>query len=91
MTKLNKAFGIVVRRRRQALGFSQEELADRADLHRTYISLIERGLRTASIQTLTKLAEALSTTGYQLLRDVEGEVSEHPPINPKKKATITGR
>lgn len=91
MTSLNEAFGIAVRRRRQALGFSQEELADRAELHRTYVSLIERGLRTSSIHTVMKLAEALDTTGSQLLRDTEGEVSGHLPIDPKGKITTTER
>ena len=76
MTKLSKACGIVVRRRRQALGFSQEELADRADLHRTYISLIERGLRSVSVETIFKLAKGLNTTGSQLLEDIEGENKE---------------
>lgn len=78
MTSSNKAFGTAVRRRREALGLSQEELAYQAGLHRTYISLIERGLRNASIETIIKLAKALSTTGSQLLKDVEAEVSEHP-------------
>jgi len=78
MTSSNKAFGTAIRRRREALGLSQEELAYQAGLHRTYISLIERGLRNASIETIIKLAKALSTTGSQLLKDVEAEVSEHP-------------
>jgi ribosome-binding protein aMBF1 (putative translation factor) len=41
-------FGIAVRKRRSGLGISQEELADRAELHRTYIADIERGTRTSS-------------------------------------------
>jgi len=77
MTSLNKAFGTAIRRRREALGLSQEQLAYQAELHRTYISLIERGLRNASIETIIKLAKALSTTGSQLLKDVEAEISEH--------------
>ena len=75
MNTLNEALGIVVRRRRLAAGLSQEQLADRSGLHRTYISMIERGLRTATVQTVAKLADALSTTGSELLRDMEGEAS----------------
>lgn len=41
------------------MGFSQEELADRAGLHRTYISDIERGARNLSLESIDKLAQAL--------------------------------
>ena len=72
MSNINESFGLAVRRRRVDLGLSQEELASEAGLHRTYISLIERGLRSASIETIIKLAKALNTTGSQLLQNVEG-------------------
>ena len=48
-----------VRSWRRKLGFSQEELAERADLHRTYISDIERGARNVSLGSITRLARAL--------------------------------
>ncbi len=78
MTNLSKAFGIAVRRRREALHVSQEELADQTGLHRTYISLIERGLRNASVETTIKLAKALNTTGSQLLEEVERGINDGP-------------
>jgi transcriptional regulator with XRE-family HTH domain len=53
------AFGRRVRERRVALGLSQEDLAERADLDRTYISGIERGLRNVSLLNITRLASAL--------------------------------
>jgi transcriptional regulator with XRE-family HTH domain len=78
MIKLSIVCGVVVRRRRQALGLSQEELADRADLHRTYISLIERGLRSLSVETVFKLAKGLGITGSQLFEDIEREYKQTP-------------
>lgn len=76
MKDVNKAFGIRVRRRREALGLSQEELAFQAGLHRTYVSLIERGLRGATIETIAKLAKALQTTTSQMLEHIEEENTE---------------
>lgn len=64
-------FGRTVRTRREATGLSQEDLADRAGLHRTYVSLIERGRRTASIAVVEKLADALGTSMTELMRGTE--------------------
>ena len=55
---LKKKFGTVVRDRRTQLGISQEDLAERADLHRTYVSDVERGARNVSLQSIAKLASA---------------------------------
>src|SRR5258707_15409982 len=55
-------FGTAVKSRRHALGISQEELAGRAGLHRTYISDIERGARNISIESIEKLARALESS-----------------------------
>ena len=52
-------FGMSVRGRRNLLGISQEELAERANLHRTYISDVERGARNLSLESIEKLAQAL--------------------------------
>lgn len=52
-------FGRAVRKRRRELDLSQEELAERAGLHRNYISDIERGDRNPSIENVEKLAKAL--------------------------------
>jgi transcriptional regulator with XRE-family HTH domain len=69
---LQKKFGIVVRSRREAVGLSQEKLADLAGLHRTYISLLERGLRMPSIGVVKAIAKALDTTMTSLISDLEG-------------------
>jgi len=62
-------FGSVLRERREAAGISQEQLADRAGLHRTYVSLIERGKRTASIEVLRRVASALGVRMSELIEE----------------------
>jgi CheY-like chemotaxis protein/DNA-binding XRE family transcriptional regulator len=56
---IKKLFGESVKRLRSSLGISQEVLAERADLHRTYISDVERGTRNLSLESITRLAAAL--------------------------------
>lgn len=52
-------FGRQVRRLREAAGMSQEVLADRAGLHRTYVSSLERGQRNVGLDNILSLANAL--------------------------------
>ena len=54
-----KRIGRNVRRLREAKGFSQEQLAFEADMHRTYVSGIERGVRNPTATVLERLATAL--------------------------------
>jgi CheY-like chemotaxis protein len=56
---------------RSALGISQEELAARAGLHRTYVSDIERGARNPSLESVAKLAEALELSLPMLFEKAE--------------------
>lgn len=63
-----EAFGRAIRQARKDRKVSQEELAARADLHRNYIGLIERGERNASIKTLIQIARALQLSPADLLR-----------------------
>jgi len=60
--EFKKAFGASVRNRRHQLGLSQEALAERAELHRTYVCDVERGVRNLSLQSIEKLAHALETS-----------------------------
>jgi transcriptional regulator with XRE-family HTH domain len=53
------ALGSAIRELRNNAGISQEYLADRSDMHRTYVGGIERGERNASFGNLLKLADAL--------------------------------
>ena len=64
---VRRKLGARVQRLRQAQGLSQEELADRADLHRTYVSGVERGIRNPTITVLEKLAVALQTKLQKLV------------------------
>jgi transcriptional regulator with XRE-family HTH domain len=62
--------------KRQSLQMSQEELARRAGLSRTYLSDIERGLRNISVLTLHKLAAAMDTPASSMLLEAERTVDE---------------
>lgn len=64
-------FGEVLRERRIALGLSQETLAFNADLHRTYISLLERGIRQPSLETIFTLANEIGWQPDELIRKVQ--------------------
>ena len=59
-----------LKRLRTSAGISQEELADRAGLHRTYISSIERAQRNISLENIFLIAEALGTTPAELLQSI---------------------
>jgi len=65
-----KPLGAIIRRRRLELGLSQEQLAEKADLHFTYISGIERGLENVSILKLAKIAAGLKTRVRDLVQDI---------------------
>lgn len=56
---IRRRVGLAVQRLRTEKGWSQEELADRAQLHRTYISGVERGVRNPTVTVLEKIAKAL--------------------------------
>ena len=68
---LSAAFAKVLREERLAKGLSQESLAHKARLHRTYVGLIERGLRNPSLDAGHALARALGTNLSQLIREAE--------------------
>ena len=68
---LRKKFGRAVRQRRLAVGLSQEELAQRAGLHRTYVGSVERGERNVSLENIVRLAAALGLDASLLLKGVD--------------------
>jgi transcriptional regulator with XRE-family HTH domain len=68
---LTVVLGQIIKECRVKLGMSQEQLASRASLHRTYISNIEQGERNPSLTTLTNLAAALEVDCSTLMQMVE--------------------
>ena len=64
------AFGRNVRKRREQKGLTQETLAEKAELDRTYISDIERGARNVSMLSIARIANALGTSISDLSRDI---------------------
>mgnify|MGYP003853712849 CR=1 FL=1 len=61
-------FGERVRKIRKEKGLSQEQLAFKADLHRTYIGMIERAEKNITLINIQKIAKALEISEYQLLK-----------------------
>lgn len=67
MSKHLTAFGATLRKRREALGHSQEEFARLAQVDRTYVSGCERGIRNPTILVLWRLANALGCHPAELI------------------------
>lgn len=67
------SFGSMVRLYRRRIGYSQEELANEARIHRTYIGGIERGERNPTLLMIYRLAAALNVPPSQLLANVSEE------------------
>lgn len=65
---VRQIFGQNLRRHRERLGISQEDLAEKANLHRTYIGSVERGERNVSIDNMERLALAVDSTIQELLK-----------------------
>jgi transcriptional regulator with XRE-family HTH domain len=72
--RLQVGFARALRAWRQAAAISQEELAHRADLHRTYVSQLERGLKSPSLGAIEALAAALGLRPHELVRAAEDAV-----------------
>jgi DNA-binding XRE family transcriptional regulator len=70
-TLLQRNLGDVIRSERLSLGLSQEELAERCQLHRSYIGSVERGERNISIQNVVRIARALNLRVWTLIRAAE--------------------
>jgi transcriptional regulator with XRE-family HTH domain len=61
-------FGVRLRLAREEMGLSQELLAEKAGLHRTYIGQVERGERNISVDSMERLAGAVSLPLWEMLR-----------------------
>ncbi len=65
-------FGRHLRQARNRAGLSQEKLAFKAELHRTYVSLLERDKKSPTVTTLFRLCKALGIKPSKLLAKIEG-------------------
>lgn len=70
-SELDRTLGLEIQRRRIDKGWSQEYLAEVTGLHRTYISQLERGLKSPSIRVLRHITNALNTTMGEFLQVIE--------------------
>lgn len=75
LSKLDRFLGLEIQRRRKEKGWSQEYLAEVTGLHRTYISQLERGLKSPSIRVLSHITGALGITMSEFLEVVEDGLS----------------
>ncbi|WID98158.1 helix-turn-helix transcriptional regulator [Bosea vestrisii] len=86
---IRDVFAVNLKRYRRAVGLSQEELAHRADIDRTYVSALERGRYAASIDVVDRLAAVLGTEAAELLRHIgqpaNGDAHRVPGLPGKPK------
>jgi transcriptional regulator with XRE-family HTH domain len=80
---VKKLFGASVRYRRHELGLSQEEVADRAQLHRTYLCDVERGARNVSLENIDRIAHALQVPVSGLFSHPEYALGGEPRASGK--------
>ncbi len=72
-----QAVGMELRHQREKSALSQEKLAFEASVHRTYISLIERGINTPTLATMFRICRALNMTPSQFVRNVEERIAQN--------------
>ncbi len=68
MAEINKKIGLNIRKYREKKGWSQEQLAFEAELHRAYVGQIERGEKNIGVINLEKIAQALNIKPEVLFR-----------------------
>ena len=86
--ELNQVFGKVLRALRLERKLSQEQLAFESDLNRQFISLLELGERSPSLETLYKLAEGLGLSGSEFLVRIEAAMESGRKPKKRKKGHI---
>jgi len=69
-SKLRKVFGDNIRAARKRIGISQEELADRANVHRTFVGAVERAEVNISLDNIDRISAALETEPSDMLRQL---------------------
>lgn len=66
---LKSTIGGILRAKREKLAISQEEVAERAGVDRTYVSILERGLKSPTVETLEKICAALGTLPERVIEE----------------------
>jgi transcriptional regulator with XRE-family HTH domain len=74
-SKLDQILGLEIQRHRTQRGWSQEYLAEVTGLHRTYISQLERGLKSPSVRVLNHITHSLGLKMSEFLQAVEESLS----------------
>ena len=72
--EIRRRIGLNVRKLRHEKGWSQEDYADRAGIHRTYVSQVERGLKSPTITVVLQLSKALDTMPSEIMRLFENDM-----------------
>jgi len=80
---VKKSFGQVLRQLREEHGLSQEGLGLESGYHRTYISLLERGQKNPSLQTIFQLAKALNVEPSEIVERVQTIIDTRSKRIPK--------
>jgi transcriptional regulator with XRE-family HTH domain len=66
--------GKVIRQYRIESDLSQDQLVDKIDMSKAYLSEIERGLKMPSMETLFRISKAMGVEAWKIVRDIEGEM-----------------
>jgi len=74
--RLGREFGMAIRRRRHKLNLSQEDFAEIANIHRTYVSSVELGKVDVGIGVAYKIADALNMPLSKLLKEAEAHLKD---------------
>jgi len=72
---IDKAFATVLRQLRKQKGFSQESFSFEVELHRTYISQLERGMKSPSLRTIYKISQVLNVKLSDMMSMIQKEMS----------------
>ncbi len=74
---LEGAFGAVLRQLRESKGLSQEELADQCRIHRTYVSQLERGLKSPTLRLIWQICASLEVSPLSMISNVQERIENN--------------
>jgi transcriptional regulator with XRE-family HTH domain len=82
--EVTQVFAENLKRERKAAGLTQEALAEKADMHRTHVGYLERGIRTPELPTIQQLTKALGISASRLVdrHDPDGNPADQPQVLP---------